>query len=276
MAKAKTKTRRKETKEKGVRLISIVFTTYSMNKTLLVLLLLLPSVSAQAIQGHVNDYANVIGPAQEQQIEQVGKQLKDAGLAEYAVVTINSLEGQDIVSYAIELAEGNLGDTEKDNGLLLLVAIEDRKYRFEVGRGLEEDIPDSLAGRIGRDELVPNFRNQDYGLGILEASKAIQARLTNQTESEYYPQATQRAIPPQTAAGMLFFGLLILIAIISIYGFSKKRRGASNNDSDYFVAAWALGHMMGRGRGPGGFGGGSFGGGFGGGSFGGGGAGGGW
>jgi len=114
-----------------------------------VFLLLAPLVSAVSIEGYVNDYANILS-SESSEIESILKSLHTQGSAEFAIVTINSLEGRDIDGYAFELAEGKLGDKEKNNGLLLLVSLEDRKYRFEVGRGLEPVLPDIIVGRIGR------------------------------------------------------------------------------------------------------------------------------
>ncbi len=106
---------------------------------LLVLLTLLPLAAAADYQvdGYVNDYAGILTPQEESQIQGLLQPLHQSNTAEIAVVTIPSLEGQPIETVAFEMADGVLGDKEKDNGLLLLIAVEDRKYRFEVGRGLE-------------------------------------------------------------------------------------------------------------------------------------------
>lgn len=237
-----------------------------MKKALLLLLILLPIVIAQTeITGYINDKADILSNEEEQQIEQIAKQLYDTGRAQYAIATVQSLEGRDIEGYAYEMAEGVLGEKEKNNGLLLLVALKDRKYRFEVGRGLEPVLPDIIMGRIGREYLVENFRAEEYGKGILEASRAVQARLNEQVDSEYYVKEDNQMI---TWIGTLMFITVILI-IITI---AIARKGRS--DDDYFWAALMAGSLMGRGRSGGGFSGGF--GGFGGGSFGGGGASGGW
>lgn len=241
---------------------------------LLLALLLCVSSNAQEIKGFVNDYANVLSPEQEAELEGILNSLYEAKLAEYAVVTINSLEGRDIEGYAYELAEGNLGEEGKNNGLLLLVAVDDRKYRFEVGRGLEPVLPDITAGRIGRQYLVPNFRNEDYGLGVIEASKAVKAIIAEDTNSTYYN--TDRSLGEELERVQTLFHIGFIIVIILLIAFAtwqtgrRKKRG---DDSDYFLAAWALGNILSN-KGKGGFSGGF--GGFGGGSFGGGGASGGW
>jgi len=226
------------------------------------------------INEFVNDYADIINSNQEQQLNAVLKQIYDSGEAEYSIVTVKSLEGKDIESYSINLAQGVLGDKEKNNGLLLLVALEDRKYRFEVGRGIEYILNDAKVGRIGRNYLVPNFKEEDYSKGIIEASLAVRSILLGDNESEYYieedyyEEDADRIIFIIQTIMILFFmvGLPILGSIL--------RRNKHRNK--YFDAATGAIILFGGGRRGGGFGGkGGFGG-FGGGGFGGGGAGSGW
>lgn len=221
-------------------------------------LLLALSVTAVSIDGLVNDEANVLTKDEERELEGVLRPLYDAGVAQYAVVTVPSLEGRDVEGYAFDLAEGVLGEREKNNGLLLLVAIEDRKYRFEVGRGLEPVLPDIVVGRIGREFLVPHFREGNYAAGILEASRAVSAKVQNETESSYYVAETQGR--PNAAVFLLSF-LLVIIIIGVIF---SALAGGGRSDGDYFLTAWAASQMMrggGVGGGFGGFGGGGFGGG---------------
>ncbi len=245
---------------------------------LISLVLILSSLMAKSatIDGLVNDHANVISQDYEIKIEGILKRLYDTKTSEFAVVTIDSLEGQDIESYALNLAQGKLGDKEKNNGLLLLVSVEDRKYRFEVGRGIEPIRKDAKMGRIGRNDLVDNFKGGEYGKGIYEASMAVSTTLLGENNSEYYVTDTV----PRTRSGSgssNFFSLFILFMIISsILGSIGKKNSTYRRRDRFFNAALMAGLLFGgRGRGGmgGGLGGGSFGG-FGGGGFGGGGAGG--
>jgi len=239
-------------------------------------LILLVAVQSVTIQGFVNDYANIISPEYAQKIEGVLKELYDRNAAEFSVVTIKSLEGTDIESYALELAQGKLGDMEKNNGLLLLVSLQDKQYRFEVGRGLEPILNDAKIGRIGRNYLVGNFRDGNYGKGIYEASLAVQSVIMNDTSSEYnvgdiIPVDIGKLIP------FIIIFLVIGLVMVSIIALRIKKISQTKGKDDYFsaalLAAWLFG---GKGRGgfggSGGFGGGGFGWG-GGGGFGGGGAG---
>jgi uncharacterized protein len=232
------------------------------------ILLAVPIVLSQKgeIKGFVNDYADIIDESTEQQLNPVLQQLYDTDTAQYSIVTVISLEGQDIESYSLNLAQGKLGDKEKNNGLLLLVSLEDRRYRFEVGRGLEYILNDAKVGRIGRYYLVPNFQEGNYGKGILEASLAVKSILMGENESEYYISENEGYDEEQIRA--VFFSLLVFLIIFSnLFIFIARRRKFKNRYFDAAAAAIIIfGGRGGSGGGHGGFGG------FGGGGFGGGGA----
>ncbi len=261
-----------------------------MKKYFLFFLLLIVSTAAYAqqyqVSGYVNDFADIISEQDEAELRLLANNLQESGKAEYAIVTVPSLQGQDIASFSYGLGEGVLGDKEKNNGLLLVVALEDRQYDIEVGRGLEPVIPDIIAGRIARAYLVPNFQQGNYSKGILEASYALQAVINENLDSEYYVDEPD---PREELAAVIFFVIFVfmvflIITLVIVHNFEKeykkeKKKHKHRDDSDFYIAALVLGNMF-KGGGKGGFGG-SFGGsggfgGFGGGSFGGGGARGGW
>ena len=231
---------------------------------LMIMLLTAAAYSAVEIKGFVNDYANVISPDYELKIGQSMKRLYDSKTAEFAVVTVDSLEGQDIESYALNLAQGKLGDKEKNNGLLLLVSVGDRKYRFEVGRGIEPILNDAKIGRIGRNYLVDNLGGGEYGRGIYEASLAVNSVLLGETDSEYY---VDESIPEKGQSRIgAFFSLFIFFMIISsVLGSFGRRNHTYRKRDRYFNAALMAGLLFGGRRGGfggmGGMGGGGFGGG---------------
>ncbi|HOV70313.1 MAG TPA: TPM domain-containing protein, partial [Clostridia bacterium] len=104
----------------------------------------------------VNDYAGVLPDSAETDIAEMAVTLKQKTTAEVIVVTVESLEGKDIESYANELArEWAIGAKDKDNGVVILFALNDRKVRIEVGRGLEGALNDAKAGRILDNFAVP-------------------------------------------------------------------------------------------------------------------------
>ena len=235
-------------------------------------MILLPQITlAEKIElkGFVNDYADMLNEAEEQELNSLLKEVYDSKTAEYAVVTIPSLEDQSLESYSLSLAQGKLGDKEKNNGLLLLISLEDRKYRFEVGRGIEYILNDAKIGRIGRTYLVPNFKEENYGKGIIEASLAVKSILLDDKESVYYIAETSSDFRGNILSAFIFF-FFVLIVLMPLLAVILKRYKSKNKYFD--AAAGAIIIFGGRGSGSSG---GGFGG-FGGGGFGGGGAGGSW
>jgi uncharacterized protein len=122
----------------------------------------------------VNDYAGLLSQAEKDALEARCRQLREKTGAQLAVVTLKSLEGGQIDDFANKLfARWGIGQKEKKNGLLLLVAMDERKSRIEVGYGLEPIIPDVLAGRILDHQLRPRFREQKYAEGLSAAVNAL-------------------------------------------------------------------------------------------------------
>ncbi|MBW1820886.1 MAG: TPM domain-containing protein, partial [Deltaproteobacteria bacterium] len=124
---------------------------------------------------HVVDLAGIIDNSTEAKLNQYLRELEQKTTAQVAILTIKSLEGESLEDLSITVAHDKwkLGQKGKDNGVLLLVSLSDKKYRIEVGYGLEGVIPDSMAGSIGRSYLVPFFRKGDYSNGIYTAALAL-------------------------------------------------------------------------------------------------------
>jgi len=124
---------------------------------------------------HVVDLAGIIDNSTEAKLNQYLRELEQKTTAQVAILTIKSLEGESLEDLSITVAHDKwkLGQKGKDNGVLLLVSLSDKKYRIEVGYGLEGVIPDSMAGSIGRSYLVPFFRKGDYSNGIYTATLAL-------------------------------------------------------------------------------------------------------
>ncbi|MBW3001985.1 TPM domain-containing protein [Candidatus Woesearchaeota archaeon] len=282
-----------------------------MNKKpilLLLIFLLLPIVLAEipAYKGYVTDNANILGDYGTQ-IEKLCEEIEKNTTAEVAVLTIESLEGEPLEEYSLSIARSwGIGKEEKDNGLLLLISVQDRKYRFETGYGLEGVLPDAKTGRIGRYILTPAFRLEEYGRGVHEALTEIKGLLQEDPSivAKYQPTTMS------TFGGLIVFGYLILLLILLVATERlKKHKWKTRAGADaailaislfigitYFAIAFVLSVMFwilaaqiswmakhrksggiiwgGFGRSSGGFGGGF--GGFGGGGFGGGGSSGGW
>ncbi len=236
---------------------------------LLLLLLLFPigkgfCLDVPKLSGYVNDQADLISPEVELKIENYLREFERTDSTQVAVLTIPSLEGEALDEYSLKVAETwALGQKEKDNGVLLLVARDDRKIKIEVGYGLEGNLTDLLAGRIIDTEITPYFRKGNFEGGIIAGINGISSAVRGEyTADARTASGKKRKSPWGALALILFLGPSLLR--FSFLG----RRGRGHRRSGMF---WLGGPFVGGG---GGFGGGGFGGG--GGGFGGGGASGGW
>jgi uncharacterized protein len=230
---------------------------------------------------YVEDYASVINPDDERSLNGILQELEQKTGAQYIILTVRTIGNTTIERFSIELAEKwKLGQKGKDNGMLFVLAKNDRKWRFEVGYGLEGFLTDQYCGRIGREVLVPYLRKGDYSRGIylanIQIAQTIAAEagvtLTGTPDIKPVPvKRNRRGTPCCSFLPILFFMFLL-------FGGLGGRMGW------WFFLPFMLGGFGGHGGygRSGSFGGGSFGGSFGGfgggmgGGFGGGGASGGW
>lgn len=246
---------------------------------LLVVSVALPANIPDQPQRYVVDLAAIIDDATENRLNGYLQELEQKTSAQMIVLTISSLEGESIEDFSIRIAHDKwkLGQKGKDNGVLFLIAFKDRKYRIEVGYGLEGVLPDSLVGSMERNILVPYFRKGDYSDGIFATALAMANKIAADAgvKIEGMPQIKYRtsptgsgkpASPLSAIIGIVFF---IIMAIL----FIKNPRAFL-----LLLLFSSMGGRRGSWGGGGGFGGGGFGsfGGGGGGGFGGGGASGGW
>ncbi|MCC7261736.1 MAG: TPM domain-containing protein [Candidatus Latescibacteria bacterium] len=152
-------------------------------KALLVLALCLlplavPALEVPPLRARVNDTAGLLSPSTATLLESLLKAHEDSTSNQVTLLTIPSLEGEDLEGFSMRVAEAwKPGQAKKDNGVLLLVARDDREVRIEVGGGLEGALPDITCGRIIRNEIVPRFREGDYDGGILHGTGAILAAI---------------------------------------------------------------------------------------------------
>lgn len=230
----------------------------------------------------VNDLAGVIDPGAARDIERVSRALQEATGDVIVVVTVPTVEPYaDIKEYAVRLFENHglgIGARDKDNGLLVLLAVKERRVWIEVGYGLEQWITDGFAGETSRDVMVPEFRAGRYGAGLLNGTARIAARIA-EAQNVVLPDVVR---PPRGQAPggsrislpvlLLIFAVIVLLSITAGgpgRPFHRRRRGWSSG-----VGPFGGSPLGGRGWNGGGFGGGF--GAFGGGRSGGGGGGAGW
>lgn len=123
---------------------------------------------------YVNDYANILSDSYKENIVEIGRELEDKTTAQAIVAIINTTNNVPIENYCNKLFRNwGIGQSGKDNGLLLLVAIDDRTFRVEVGRGLEGAIPDALSNRIMESLAKPEFKQGNYEEGILNSYSTL-------------------------------------------------------------------------------------------------------
>ncbi|MBA3914062.1 MAG: TPM domain-containing protein, partial [Acidobacteriales bacterium] len=123
-------------------------------------------VSKLTPSNYVNDFAHVLSDSTAANLNALCKQVDEKAHAQIAVVTVKSLDGEDVESYAVDLfKKWGIGSKASDHGVLILLASDDRKYRVEVGYGLEPILPDGKVGDIGR-QAVPLLRKGDYDAAL--------------------------------------------------------------------------------------------------------------
>jgi uncharacterized protein len=196
--------------------------------------------------GYIDDYARVLSSPAKSDMETTARELHDKTRAQVFLVTINTLEGEPVETFANELfAKWKIGEKKTDRGVLMLFAINDRKRWIEVGYGLEGILNDAEVGDIGR-EMVPALHAQNYdeatklGLDKICSIIAADSGVTLESLSNTTPPSDQNPVqsrietrsPPATsfhwlafAFPILWFGIVFFIIIRGIL--SQKRRGTS-------------------------------------------------
>lgn len=241
------------------------------------------------LSGRVVDAANILPPDVEQRIAQRSMLIEQHTTSQVVVATIPDLQGYDIADYGYRLGRHwGIGQKDADNGVLLIVAPNERRVRIEVGYGLEPILTDALSSVIIQTRILPHFRNGDMPAGTEAGFNAIAQQFELPPEQAAAnvraanARLTDRPKEDMSIGGAILVMVVILVVIFLLNGGGggggggrRRRRGGSALP----IVLWGAGMAGGLGGGRGGFGGGGFGGGGfggGGGGFGGGGASGGW
>lgn len=216
----------------------------------------------------VNDFAGIVDAESARRIEQTIGALQAASGDVIVVATVRTIAPYgDISDFAVKMFENGgrgIGERGKDNGLLVLVAAQERRVWVEVGYGLEPFVTDGFSGQVSRELITPPFRSGDYGGGLVAGTNALAGRIAQgrNVQLQGVPQVAQRRSPEQTFSPNWLLIIFIVLIVLSRFSGGGPTRG---------VRRWGGGGWSGwsSGVGPfgGGFGGGggsSFGGGFGG------------
>ena len=214
-----------------------------------------------SLTGPVVDEAGIIDSRTAQVLENGIRGLATSGGTQIQVLTVPSLGGLEIEQASIKVTDAwKLGGAKTDNGVLLLIAPNERKVRIEVGQGLEGSLTDAFSNRIIRDTITPAFRKGDFSGGILQGVSEIISK-TDPTvdQRSLFGERQERAVSRggRSSSSLwikIFFGILLLMFIFGGRGGGRRSR----------VSPWAaggLGYALGRSSGGGWGGGGGFGGG---------------
>jgi uncharacterized protein len=224
----------------------------------------------------VNDFAGVLSPSTITQLKEMCRQVLDKAQASVVVVTIKSTDGEEIVDYSQDLYEKwGIGQKGKDRGVLILLAVEDRRRWIKTGYGVEAILPDGKVGGFGR-EAVPYLQRGDYdGAVSLLTSRVVDViakdagvEITTSQPRRIEPVEAPRGQPGMSPGGVIALIILVIVVLavpplrrLLFYMFLFSGMGGRGSRGGYGGGGWGGGGFGGGGGGFGGFGGGSTGGG---------------
>jgi uncharacterized protein len=205
------------------------FSVTRMRKYFFLFVFLLPviSLAQKAVPElwglHVHDDAHVLSKPVVDELEAKLVAFRDSTSNEIAVLIIPTLDGEIIEEYSLRVAEKwALGDKEKDNGALLLIAVDDHKMRIETGQGLEGVLTDAVCNRIIRNELAPNFRANDYDDGVKQGIDAMIKAIGGEYTSDDTAATNDDFIAPEMTwqerlmIGAFVFGILGIFTLVGL------------------------------------------------------------
>ena len=216
---------------------SSIFNSYSLKASLfrLTFLLLFVFLSNWVIAQkatpelwgqRIHDDAHVLKQETIDALEQRLKVYEDSTSNQLAILTITSLDGEVLEEYSLKVAEAwKLGQKAKDNGVLLLIAVDDHKMRIEIGHGLEGVLTDAHSNRIIRNELTPNFRNDNYDAGVTAAVDAMIKSIGGEYSAEDDGESMS------TTNILLLVGIILVCVFFIGQAFYKEFTSATSGSS---------------------------------------------
>jgi uncharacterized protein len=184
--------------------------------------------------GHLNDAANVIAPAYRDSIEALAREVREKTGSQIAVLVVPELGGEQIDAAAEQVyRQWGIGTRQKDDGVLVLLAVAERRVRIEVGYGLEGILPDGRAGAIIRNVMGPDLRQDRFGPGLLRGTEAVAGLIADEAGVTLERRGTVVAPPLQSGArsspagvlGLILFFLFIMVVVSAIASRRRRTRG---------------------------------------------------
>src|SRR6185369_16867876 len=175
------------------------------------------------LAGRINDYARVLSPEAATRLERKLAAFEQEQSTQVVVLTVPSLQGEDIDQFAIRVADQwRIGQKGKDNGVILILAQAEHKVRIEVGMGLQGVLPDITAGRIIRDVMRPYLKSGNFDRGVEAGIEAVMA--ATKGEFKAAPQEAKRK-PHRTSPSTVTLFLLVAVAALILGTFSRYLGG---------------------------------------------------
>ncbi len=167
----------------------------------------------------VHDDANALNQETVDQLEKELKAYEDSTSNQIAILIVHSLDGDVLENYSLRVAEKwNLGQKGKDNGVLLLIAVDDHKMRIEVGQGLEGKLTDAQSNRIIRNEIAPEFRRGDYDAGVRAGIDGMLKAIAGEYKAEEVDSSSgELSLKEQLFFGLFIFGILGLFSSFALF-----------------------------------------------------------
>ncbi len=186
------------------------------------LLILIPcltyALDVPPLRAHVNDYAGMLSAEATQSLESELTAFEKTDSTQIVVLTIPSLEGENLEDFSIKVAEAwKIGQKGTDNGAILLLVKKERKIRIEVGRGLEGKLTDLVSGRIIRNEIVPRFKTGDFDGGVQQGVSSIMATVKGEYRATQHEQPSEKRRAPPVLTLFIFF----LVACVFLGAMSR-------------------------------------------------------
>lgn len=190
---------------------------------------------------YVNDYANVLSQETEDYIVEKSKELYRVDGTQIVVVTVSNLEGKSIEEYSLNLARSfGIGSKEKNNGLLLLLALEERESRVEVGTGLEGILPDGKTGRFQDQYMIPFFRNNDFDTGIKNGYDAFFNEIVKLNNLDLKTQDLKTLSPTRIDVSSILVLTFVFWYIGVLIGVVTNQKSEQNKGRKIYFAIWAI------------------------------------